>query len=294
MRLKDLHQTLVTGKVCDTEPRPSESGPTIASEWAKTALNFQPEIKQAEVLDTNAKYLILCCNRQWGKTTTIAIKALHHALTTPDQCIVILSRTKAQAAILINKAGIYTRRLNIRLRRVMGFEYSIQLPNGSTIIAVAHSGDTSVGNSANVLIVDEAALVKDGVYWSVSGSVSRTHGKIWLMSTPRRQAGFFYNIWHDKSAKWTRIFSDITDCPAIDTDYLEMQKAADPIRYRQDFLCEFIQPADRLTDMETIQRMFRADIDQWYFEPIFHDHIPAPKPATAKPVTAKPVTEPRP
>ena len=59
--------------------------------------------------------------------------------------------------------------------------------------------------------------------------------------------------------------------------------------YRQDFLCEFIQPADRLTDMETIQRMFRADIDQWYFEPIFHDHIPAPKP-----VTAKPVTEPRP
>ena len=81
------------------------------------------------------------------------------------------------------------------------------------------------------------------------------------MSTPHRQAGFFYNIWHDKSQKWTRIFSHITDCPEIDPDYLEMQKAANPIRYRQDFL----------------------------FEPIFHDHIPAPKP-----VTAKPVTEPRP
>ena len=56
-----------------------------------------------------------------------------------------------------------------------------------------------------------------------------------------------------------------------------MQKKSDLIRYRQDFLCEFIQPADRLTDMETIRRMLRFDIDQWQFPPIFNDHIPAPK-----------------
>ena len=274
--LTDFYRILtLEAKLC---PKTNEDAPTTKpSEWAKAALNFQPAGKQAEVLDTDAKYLILCCNRQWGKTTTIAIKALHHALNTPDQTIVILSRTKHQAAILINRASVFTNRLNIRLRRVMGFPFSIQLPNGSNIIAVAHSGDTSVGNTANILIVDEAALVQDAVYWSVAASVSRTHGKIWIMSTPRRQAGFFYNIWHDENRKWHRIFSDINDCPEIDPDYLEMQKAADPIRYRQDFLCEFIQPADRLTDAETVRRMLRSDIDQWYFEPIFHDHIPAPK-----------------
>ena len=59
-------------------------------------LNFVPSAKQAEVLDSEARYLILCCNRQWGKTTTIALKALHHALTIPDQTIVILSRSKIQ------------------------------------------------------------------------------------------------------------------------------------------------------------------------------------------------------
>ena len=96
------------------------------------------------------------------------------------------------------------------------------------------------------------------------------------MSTPRRQAGFFYNIWHDKSEKWTRIFQDVNDCPEIDPEYLELRKAHDPIRYRQDYLCEFIQPPDRLTNMEQIQRMFPTDIDQWHFPPIFHDHIPAP------------------
>ena len=51
MQLKDLHQTLVTAEVCPNAAPES----TTASEWAKTALNFQPEIKQAEVLDTNAK-----------------------------------------------------------------------------------------------------------------------------------------------------------------------------------------------------------------------------------------------
>ena len=272
--LKNLRQTLTR----KAEPCPKiKADPTKASEWAKEKLNFHPEPKQIEVLDSTSKYLILCCNRQWGKTTNIAIKALHYALTNPDQTIVILSRTKAQAAILINRISIFMPRLNIKIRRVMGFPFSIQLPNGSNIIAVAHSGDTSVGNSANVLIVDEAALVQDAVYWSVSASVSRTHGKIWILSTPRRQAGFFYNIWHDETPKWHRIFSDVTDCPDIDQDYLEMQKKSDLIRYRQDFLCEFIQPADRLTDMETIRRMLRFDIDQWQFPPIFNDHIPAPK-----------------
>jgi hypothetical protein len=247
--------------------------------WAKAKLNFQPNAKQAEVLNTDAKYLILCCNRQWGKTTTIAIKALHHALHHPDQTIVILSRTKHQASILMNRASVFTQRLGIRIRRVMGFPLSVQLPNGSNIIAVAHNGDTSVGNTANVLIVDEAALVQDHVYWLVSAAVSRTKGKLWLMSTPRRQAGFFYNIWHNADPRWTRIFSPVSDCPEIDPDYLDMQRAADPIRYRQDFLCEFIQPADRLTDAETIKRMIRTDIDQWVFEPIFLDHIPAPEKA---------------
>ena len=56
------------------------------------------------------------------------------ALSTPDQTIVILSRTYHQAAILINRANVFTRRLNIRLRLVMGFDYSLQLPNGSSVI----------------------------------------------------------------------------------------------------------------------------------------------------------------
>jgi hypothetical protein len=256
--LKTLSQTTqrkrVTAELC----------PKSAAEWAKETLNFQPNPKQAEVLETDAKYLVLCCNRQWGKTTTIAVKALHHALSIPDQTIVIISRTKLQAGILLTRACNFATRLGHRVRRVLGYQFSLLLSNGSQIFAVPHTSDTSVGNTANVLIVDEAALVKDSVYFSVSPFVGRTHGSIWLLSTPRRQAGFFYNIWHNGDKRWHRILSTINDCPEIDPDFLDMQKRADAIKYRQDFLCEFIQPADRHCNIDMIRSILDPDLPQWH------------------------------
>ena len=176
----NLFATLgVTAKVClraVTEPEPvniaklipittttvqpknaNTNEPEKPSAWAKTLLNFEPSPKQAEVLDAEAKYLILCCNRQWGKTTTIAIKALHRAVHIPGQSIVIISRTEVQAGILIEKATAFAIGLGLKTRRVLGQTFSLQLPNGSRIVAVPHTQDTSLGRTANVLIVDEAA-----------------------------------------------------------------------------------------------------------------------------------------
>jgi len=244
---------LVKPEVCPNAEPAAKAEKT--SEWAKDLLHFKPSEKQTEVLDIDAKYLILCCNRQWGKTTTIALKALHRAITIPDQTIVIISRTKLQAGILIDRACTYAVRLGHKIRRALGHQFSLQLPNGSKIFAVPHTTDTSVGNTANVLIVDEAALVKDQVYFSVSPFVARTHGAIWLMSTPRRPAGFFHNIWTNGDQRWHRIFSTVKDCPDIDPDFLEMQKKIDEIKYRQDFDCEFLQPANRLFTEEMIDNM---------------------------------------
>jgi hypothetical protein len=75
------------------------------------------------------------------------------------------------------------------------------------------------------------------------------------MSTPRRQAGFFYNIWHGKEDKWNKIFATVKDCPDIDPDFLAMQRLADETRYRQDFECEFLQPPGALFTVDLIRTM---------------------------------------
>ena len=256
-RVQIAHQSIAPIAAATLTKTSAAPVPAKTSEWARKLLNFQPSAKQAEVLDVNAKYLMLCCNRQWGKTTTVAIKALHLALTVPNQTIVIISRTKLQAGLLTEKATEFCIALGYPKRRVLGHEFSLKFDNGSRIVAVPHTQDTSLGRTANVLVVDEAAQVKDEVYFSVSPFVARTHGKIWLLSTPSRQAGFFYNYWHDESTQWRRVFSNITDCPEIDADFLEMQRRADPIRYQQDFLCEFVQPANRLCNREFARSILR-------------------------------------
>ena len=62
-----------------------------------------------------------------------------------------------------------------KIRRAPGHQFSLKLANGSQIFAVAPTTDTSAGNTANVLIVDEAALSEERVYFSVSPAVARTH-----------------------------------------------------------------------------------------------------------------------
>lgn len=245
--------SLAKSPVCPAAEVPA----TKVSEWAGTALKFEPSAKQAEVLDADAKYLMLCCNRQWGKTTTIAIKALHRALSRPNQSIVVISRTKEQAGLLIETATQCVVTMGLPVRRVLGRPFSLKLPNASRIVAVPHTQDTSLGRTAHVLIVDEAAQVKDEVFFSVSPFVARTHGSLWLLSTPSRQAGFFYNYWHDQTSDWHRIFSNIADCPEIDPQFLEMQRRANPVKFKQDFLCEFVQPANRLCTREFVRSILR-------------------------------------
>ena len=241
----------VTAEVCP------EIHSESTAEWAKQQFGFNASPRQAEILDNDAKYLILRCNRQWGKTTTIALKSLRHALNTPNTSICVISRTKQQAGRLIEKVSNCAVHLGMKIRRVLGQRYSFKFPNGSEIIAIPHNEDTSLGATANILIVDEAARVSDKVYFNVSPFVARTHGSIWLLSTPNRQAGFFYNYWHDKDPRWTRVFSNVHDCPDLDPDFLDIQRRANPHLYAQDFECKFTQPPEYLLTADQVDRMIR-------------------------------------
>ena len=245
--------------------------PTV-SIWAEEKLNFHADKIQKAVLDHDAHRLILCCSRQWGKTTIIAIKALHTAIFQPGSEIVIISKSLKQAGLLLNKVCESAAVLGFPRKRVLGYEQSLHLPNGSNIFAVANSEKTSRGYTANIVIVDEAALVEDDVIGSASPTLSRTNGKLWLLSTPHGQTGLFYNVWHDKAlTDWFKVKATIEDSPYATPEFIAEQKRLFPFNFRQDFYSEFTPAKGCLLSRERVEQMIDPTIAHIPFPRLFKE-----------------------
>lgn len=231
------------------------------SEWAKSALGFTPDAKQAAVLDHNARRLILCCARQWGKTTIIGIKALHAAVFHPGTQVAIISKSLKQAGILIGRVCQSAAILGYPRKRVRGHEHSLELPNGSRIFGIANSEGAIRGYTIDIVIVDEAAQIADDVIGAASPTLGRTNGKLWLLSTPNGQTGLFFNVWHDAQLTgWFKMKATIEDAPYASPAFIEEQKRLFPYKFRQEYYCEFTPVKGRLLNHERVNQMLDPDI----------------------------------
>ena len=68
------------------------------------SLGIEPDPWQSEVLRSDSKRIILNCARQTGKSSIVAILALHHALYTDKSMVIIISHTLQQAAETFRKS----------------------------------------------------------------------------------------------------------------------------------------------------------------------------------------------
>jgi hypothetical protein len=267
----NFHRFLELTTEGDAEVRSKSEIPAV-SEWAKEHLKFQADKIQASVLDHNAHRLILCCARQWGKTTIVAIKALHTAIFNPGTEIVVISRSVKQASLLLNKVCQSAAILSFPRKRVLGYENSLHLPNGSKIFAVANSEKSSRGYTANIVIVDEAALIEDDVIGSASPTLSRTNGKLWLLSTPNGQKGLFYHVWHDKALPgWLKVKATIEDSAYATPEFIAEQKRLFPFNFRQDFYCEFMPAKGSLLSRERIEQMIDPTVQHIPFNRLYKE-----------------------
>ncbi|MBI2687344.1 MAG: hypothetical protein HYX27_13610 [Acidobacteria bacterium] len=238
------------------------------SVWAEERFNFKPAKIQKQVLDAKTKRLILCCNRQWGKSTVIAIRALHHALEHPGCSIIVVSHTENQGGQLVKKVLSFASLLGLPDRRVRGQEFSLKLPNGAEIYAIAHSADSAPSRTADIVIYDEAARVSDTVFSATLPFIAHTGGAVWMLSTPNGQSGFFYNFWHDGDGQWTRIRSTVDDCPDITKEFLELHRKGTPQFFRQEFYCEFTPAPGRLISRERLQQMYDPALNSRKLPPL--------------------------
>ncbi|MFN7925141.1 MAG: terminase family protein [Bryobacteraceae bacterium] len=212
-----------------------------AIRFASERLAFQPDPHQQRVLHLGITRGLLNCTRQWGKSTTTALKVVHHACFNPDSLTVVLSPSERQSSEFVRKVEQFLRKLGIAPRGDGGNRISVLLPSGARIVGLPGKETTNRGYSGvTLLIIDEAARVDDELYQAVRPMIAtREDAAIWLMSTPNGKRGFFHDEYVNR-ANWTYIEVPATECKRISKKFLDEERAKlPPPFFEQEYLCQF-------------------------------------------------------
>jgi hypothetical protein len=242
-------------------PIPWRTSPTATStpppaHWAATTLNFTPDPHQSQVLDSTHRRVLVNCCRQWGKSTTAAIRALHHALFTPQAEIILIAPTQRQSSELLRKIRSFSTQTDFKSDGTNRF--SLLFPNGSRIVALPGNRDSIRGFSrVSLLIIDEAGWVPDALYFTIRPFLAAApDASLLILSTPNGDSGFFYHSWTGPQP-WLRISVPATECSRISPTFLEEERQALTNRYfRQEYLCEFQSHNNAVFPRERINHFF--------------------------------------
>lgn len=231
--------------------------------WTKENLGLEPDPWQAEVLQSNAKRILLNCSRQSGKSTITAALALHTALYQKGSLVLCLSPTLRQSSELFrNVLRFYGADPGIPSKAESALR--LELENGSRIVSLPGKEQNVRGMaSVSLLIVDEAARVPDDLYYSVRPMLAVSNGRLIALSTPFGTRGWFYEAWHS-SEQWKRWEIPASKCPRISKEFLEEEKRAlGSYWFEQEYCCRFLDSNTKVFKREDIGAMFDEEVAGW-------------------------------
>jgi hypothetical protein len=223
-------------------PDPEPSISADPADLARQLVSFPLDPVQLEILRSPAQYIALCCHRQWGKTQCSALKAVHLALRQPGAEIILVAPSLRQSGAL--------------LRAMFGLNrLSMLLPNGSRIVAIPNSSDTVRGfSNVSLVIIDEAAYVRDETYRAVFPFLAASNGKLLLLSTPYGQHGFFYRAVHEPENNFVRYLVRASESGRLTPDFLAMARLELGDSYAQEFECSFTMGDEQIFDRSLIDQ----------------------------------------
>lgn len=218
---------------------------------------------QEEMVSSRSSRLLLNCSRQIGKSTTTGVLAVYTALYKPS-LILLLSPSLRQSQELFKKCIDVYRRLDRPVSPEAENALSLELDNGSRIVALPGTEATIRGMSgAALLIIDEASRVKDALYKSVRPMLAVSQGRLILLSSPFGTRGFFYEEW-ERRAAWDYYEIPATDCPRITPEFLEEERERlGEWWFNQEYMCRFMDAQTAAFRSQDIERIVKEGVEQW-------------------------------
>lgn len=224
-----------------------------------------PDPWQEKLLLSQSKRIILNCSRQAGKTTTASLKCLHLAMFKPESLILILAPGERQSKEFFRKLLDVYHALGEVIPANSEQRLTLELTNGSRLIALPGTEKTVRGFSAvEMIVIDEAARIEDTLYTSVRPMLAVSGGAMMLLSTPFGKRGVFYNEWKE-GRNWERYRIPATLCPRLTPEFLEEEMATmPPHEFEQEYMCEFVDTEDQVFPSDLIDAALDND-----YEPLF-------------------------
>jgi len=213
---------------------------------------------QKEMVGTFHKNRFTICKlpRQSGKSTTMISYLLHYSLFNPSSNIAILANKAATARDLLGRLQLAYEHLPKWLQQgVMSWNKgSLELENGSKILASSTSASAVRGGSYNIIFLDEFAYVPSNVAEQFFSSVYPTISsgkttKVMIVSTPHGM-NMFYKLWTDAEEQrnsYIPIEVHWTEVPGRDEKWRKETIAnTSEQQFQTEFECEFLGSIDTL------------------------------------------------
>ena len=226
---------------------------------------------QKEMLGTihNNRFTICKLPRQSGKTTTIISYILHYVLFNEQMRVAILANKAATARDILSRLQLAYENLPKWMQQgVMSWNKgSLDLENGSRIVASSTSSSAVRGGSYNMIFLDEFAFVPHNVaedfFSSVYPTISSGQStKVVIVSTPNGM-NLFYKLWSDAESgknSYNAIEVHWSEIPGRDEKWKQETIAnTSQEQFNREFECEFLGSINTLIHPTKIKSMVFDD-----------------------------------
>ena len=218
------------------------------------------------------RFTICKLPRQSGKSTTIIAYLLHFVLFNPNVNVAILANKSSTARDILGRLQLGYEHLPKWLQQgvISWNKGSLDLENGSSILAASTSASAIRGGSYNIIFLDEFAYVPStlaeeffsSVYPTISSGKST---KVMIVSTPHGM-NMFYKLWTDAQSKkndYIPLEVHWSEVPGRDEVWKEETiRNTSQSQFNSEFECEFLGSIDTLIAPHKLKQMPYVDAIQ--------------------------------
>ena len=207
------------------------------------------------------RFNIILKSRQLGMSTLVAAYAVWLTLFQRDKNVLIIATKLSIAQNFITKVKTMIRSLPKWLvlpEIVTNNKQLIEFNHGSTIKAIPTSEDAGRSEALSLLIIDEAAFVRnfDELWMGLYPTIS-TGGRVIILSTPNGVGGQYYKLYTDADAglnEFNAIKIPWDAHPERDHEWFEKTtKNLSDRQISQEYLCDFASSGETFLSARDIE-----------------------------------------